>query len=221
MREVRVSTVDDYQGEENDIVLLSLVRSNDLGRIGFLNIENRVCVSLSRAKKGLYIIGNMNLLGKKCSLWRRIKTSLEAQDAIGICLLALFFSSFWGHRTIEYLMFLVLGQSLTLCCKRHGTENEVAEAEDFDRVINGGCNKICDYELECGHRCKFQCHHTDQNHTTRYVCQEAYYRCVLKAKVSKFRQLCNYFPVEIDSCRAVTREWCFARNNRRTRVAPN
>ena len=47
---VRVTVVDNFQGEENDIILLSLVRSNEDGNIGFLKIENRVCVALSRAK---------------------------------------------------------------------------------------------------------------------------------------------------------------------------
>ncbi|KAK5164997.1 hypothetical protein LTR04_001607 [Oleoguttula sp. CCFEE 6159] len=52
-----VVTVDSYQGEENDVVLLSLVRSNSEGKIGFLSVENRVCVALSRAQRGLYIFG--------------------------------------------------------------------------------------------------------------------------------------------------------------------
>jgi len=47
---VRITCVDNFQGEENDIILLSLVRSNGKGNIGFLNIDNRICVSLSRAK---------------------------------------------------------------------------------------------------------------------------------------------------------------------------
>ena len=51
---VRVTAVDNFQGEENDIILLSLVRSNEEGRIGFLNISNRVCVALSRAKQGTF-----------------------------------------------------------------------------------------------------------------------------------------------------------------------
>ena len=55
---VRVAAVDDFQGEENTIIILSLVRSNPESKIGFLKIENHVCVSLSRAKEGLYIIGN-------------------------------------------------------------------------------------------------------------------------------------------------------------------
>lgn len=47
---VRVTCVDNFQGEENDIILLSLVRSNHESKIGFLSIENRVCVALSRAR---------------------------------------------------------------------------------------------------------------------------------------------------------------------------
>lgn len=50
-REIRVSTVDGFQGEENEIILLSLVRSNSNNSIGFLKTSNRVCVGLSRAKK--------------------------------------------------------------------------------------------------------------------------------------------------------------------------
>jgi len=47
---IRVTCVDNFQGEENDIILLSLVRSNVESKIGFLNVENRVCVALSRAR---------------------------------------------------------------------------------------------------------------------------------------------------------------------------
>jgi hypothetical protein len=51
----RVTAVDNFQGEENKIILLSLVRSNDQERIGYLREANRVCVALSRAKEGLYV----------------------------------------------------------------------------------------------------------------------------------------------------------------------
>jgi superfamily I DNA and/or RNA helicase len=57
LKEVRIMVVDNFQGEENDIILLSLVRSNTEAKIGFLKTENRVCVALSRAKMGFYIIG--------------------------------------------------------------------------------------------------------------------------------------------------------------------
>lgn len=59
---VRVAVLDNYQGEECKIILLSLVRNNNNNYIGFLKIENRVCVALSRAKEGMYVMGNMDLL---------------------------------------------------------------------------------------------------------------------------------------------------------------
>ena len=64
-----VETVDSYQGEENDIVLLSLVRSNGKNKIGFLASENRTCVALSRARRGFYIFGNAKSLCKSSMLW--------------------------------------------------------------------------------------------------------------------------------------------------------
>ena len=62
---VNVTTVDNFQGQENDIILLSLVRSKEDGKFGFVGIENRVCVSLSRAKQGLCVIGNFCLITEK------------------------------------------------------------------------------------------------------------------------------------------------------------
>lgn len=62
---IRISILDNYQGEENKIIILSLVRSNKEGRIGFLKKENRICVALSRAKIGLYVIGNFQMFEKK------------------------------------------------------------------------------------------------------------------------------------------------------------
>ena len=75
---VKVVTVDSYQGEENEVVILSLVRNGRQG-IGFLSIANRVCVALSRARRGLYMFGNRNLLaGDK--LWAQVLYVLENQN---------------------------------------------------------------------------------------------------------------------------------------------
>lgn len=62
LEDVRITVVDNYQGEENDIILLSLVRSNDDGDVGFLKVENRVCVALSRAKHGMYFVHCLTVL---------------------------------------------------------------------------------------------------------------------------------------------------------------
>jgi len=55
LKDVKIRVVDIFQGEENDIILLSLVRSNK--EIGLLESEKRLFVALSRAKMGLYVIG--------------------------------------------------------------------------------------------------------------------------------------------------------------------
>ncbi|KAL8785976.1 MAG: hypothetical protein Q9213_003052 [Squamulea squamosa] len=72
-----VVTVDSYQGEENGIVLLSLVRSNPMNQIGFLSISNRVCVALSRAQRGFYIFGDAGLLSKQSRLWFKVVNAMS------------------------------------------------------------------------------------------------------------------------------------------------
>ncbi|ROV88521.1 hypothetical protein VSDG_09328 [Cytospora chrysosperma] len=56
---LRISTIDNYQGEESDIVIVSLTRSNDNGDIGFLAARERLNVLLSRARDCVIMIGNM------------------------------------------------------------------------------------------------------------------------------------------------------------------
>ncbi|KAF2868659.1 AAA domain-containing protein [Massariosphaeria phaeospora] len=57
-RMIRISTIDNYQGEESDIVIASLTRSNTAGDIGFMAFPQRVNVLLSRARNGSIMIGN-------------------------------------------------------------------------------------------------------------------------------------------------------------------
>lgn len=75
--------MDNFQGEDNKIILLSLVRSNAENNIGYLAFKNRICVALSRAKHGLYIIGNMSALSQASNIWTQINTVLNNQRAIG------------------------------------------------------------------------------------------------------------------------------------------
>jgi len=55
---IRTSTIDSFQGQENPVILLSLVRSNDDGRIGFLKDYRRMNVAITRAREHLIIIGD-------------------------------------------------------------------------------------------------------------------------------------------------------------------
>ena len=142
---VRVTVVDDFQGEENDIILLSLVRSNSDKKIGFLAESNRICVSLSRAMKGLYIIGNVDMLrDKNKTVWPNVIQTLEEKNC--------------------------LHDSLPLYCQVHkNTKVWARNPEDFLKCPEGGCEKKCGTRLACGHACPRMCHPKDMNHD-RYKC---------------------------------------------------
>jgi len=135
---VRITPVDNYQGEEIDIILLSLVRSNKNDSIGFCGISNRVCVALSRAKKGLFIIGNASLLVDNSVLWREILASMRKHNKV-----------------VEKLPF---------GCHRHPEKvYHVMTEEDFRHVPLKGCSLPCDYRLKCGHGCGLDCILSIQN----------------------------------------------------------
>ncbi|HVB14364.1 MAG TPA: AAA domain-containing protein [Candidatus Dormibacteraeota bacterium] len=57
-RQVRIDTVDSFEGREEDMVVISLVRSNERGRIGFLRVPNRLNVAISRAKRLVVCVGD-------------------------------------------------------------------------------------------------------------------------------------------------------------------
>ncbi len=63
-KKVKVSTIDSFQGKEKEVVLLSLVRSNEEGQIGFLKDYRRMNVALTRAKEKLFVIGDSATLGQ-------------------------------------------------------------------------------------------------------------------------------------------------------------
>ena len=143
---VRVTTVDNFQGEENDIILLSLVRSNKDEKVGFIKIVNRACVALSRARKGFYCIGNFGLLSKHSDIWKKIITDLKASSSIG--------------------------NALPVVCQIHNDEISVKTAEDFNtKVPMGGCQRPCAVRLKCGHACTLACHPYDRDHV-EFRCQK-------------------------------------------------
>ncbi len=144
---LRITAVDNFQGEENDIILLSLVRSNKEGIIGFLKEDNRVCVSLSRAKMGFYCIGNFSQLRFKSNLWERIMSDMEK---------------------LGYL-----GDALPLQCQNHPDVTFDARVPgDFKKYApSGGCSHPCETRLPCGHVCVGTCHPTHENYTCKKRCE--------------------------------------------------
>ncbi|CAG9770858.1 unnamed protein product [Ceutorhynchus assimilis] len=167
LQDVRISVLDNYQGEESDIILLSLVRSNFEDKAGFLKIQNRVCVALSRARDGFYIIGNMNLLlkcGSENEIWEKIKAVLDEQNAIGT--------------------------HLTLKCQVHLHRlTQVNTGEDFVKLSEGGCDLLCEAKISCGHICKSLCHVKDRDHKL-YECIEKCNRLLCNNTSHVCKKLC-------------------------------
>lgn len=140
---VRATVVDNYQGEECDIILLSFVRSNEEGNIGFLKDSHRVNVALSRARKGLYCIGNFDCLAEENPLWQSIMSDLTAKRAIGT--------------------------ELEIFCQNHTDhKTKVSSKTDFDTAPEGGCSLPCGYRLLCGHVCESACHVVDNEHVDQF-----------------------------------------------------
>lgn len=130
---LRVASVDNFQGEEAKIIVISLVRSNDERRCGFLKTSNRINVLLSRARHGMYIVGDSDT-ASSVQMWADVLKILHRDGNIG--------------------------PKLDLCCPRHKeTMIEVQTPDDFAIFSpEGGCTKKCGQRLECGHACVNQCH---------------------------------------------------------------
>ncbi|KAK6530663.1 hypothetical protein TWF281_007502 [Arthrobotrys megalospora] len=170
---VRIATIDNFQGEEADVVIISLVRSNKEHQCGFLKTSNRINVLLSRAKWGMYIIGDANTAGS-VPMW----SNVISQMSINGC----------------------LGDALELQCERHkDTLINVACSEDFRTYApEGGCNTRCELRLKCGHACTSKCHSTALHKLTRCFepCPKQLPGCGHPC-VSRCGQLCAACPVPV------------------------
>ena len=149
---IRVATIDNYQGEEADVVVASLVRSNPERKIGHLQEPERVNVLLSRARHGMILLGNAKTLmnarvrpGAPKDLWKNILKTLQTDGS------------------------LLAG--LPLVCQNHPQQASTANTPGaFAKCApDGGCTRPCDVALSCGHKCRLRCHSYDPDHTRKMV----------------------------------------------------
>lgn len=80
-RQISINTVDGFQGQERDIILISMVRSNEEGQIGFLRDLRRMNVAITRARMKVIILGDAPTLTRHPfyrQLWQYIKSLRES-----------------------------------------------------------------------------------------------------------------------------------------------
>ncbi|CAO4363860.1 unnamed protein product [Caenorhabditis nigoni] len=165
--QIPVHTVDSFQGREGKVVIVSLVRSHrgvpENTGIGFLAVPNRICVALTRAQHGMYVIGNAAYLSKAGRLWNNLVNSNLDQQGL-----------------VSY--------EIPIKCVAHGNVALVKDPVDFKRLSpEGGCLETCNLQKPCGHICRRQCHpNVEYEHDARceYQCerrcpnQEYQHRCM-------------------------------------------
>ena len=124
---------------------IKLVRSNKNNKIGFLNNFNRVCVAFSRAKIGLYIIGNIECI---------INGEKENKNTIDPKM-----NDVWQKIYTKAKSLNIIGDKLPLCCQTHGNEMVISDLKDFYNLSKeGGCKEKCNKKMKCGHLCQNICH---------------------------------------------------------------
>ncbi|CAE6467693.1 unnamed protein product [Rhizoctonia solani] len=141
-KQVVIRTLDNFQGEEGEVIILSLIRNSGTpfdketsslehvkGRapIGFLKSLNRTNVGLSRAKHGLYIFGNAPELAQGSQMWSDVLKELNSSEC--------------------------LGSKLPIACHRHRDYVQWIDRPGVIPVVSpkGGCLQPCGGALSCGH----------------------------------------------------------------------
>ena len=79
--EIKTSTVDSFQGKEKEVIIISFVRSNKEGELGFLEDLRRLNVSITRAKSKLVLIGDFDTLSKN-SVYRDLRLYVEENGKV-------------------------------------------------------------------------------------------------------------------------------------------
>lgn len=132
---IRLAVLDGVKGEESDVVIFSTVHCNASGSIGSLANEQVLKLLLSRARRGLIIIGNDTTLRKSGN--ERLISLLDKLEQAG--------SIYSGYPSV---------------CARHDQDIHVLrDLDDFRSMRpDGGCLLKCSQRLNCGHACQFRCH---------------------------------------------------------------
>ncbi|EGR30573.1 nfx1-type zinc finger protein, putative [Ichthyophthirius multifiliis] len=188
---ITIVSVDNYQGEENEIIILSCIRSNKEGKMGFTKTENRINVAFSRAKIGFYILGNFGMFNtnyennNKETLWQKILTLAKKKEFIK--------------------------DEINFVCKQHNQGTLVKHYDDFVKMPLGGCKKFCKLVRKCGHICPLNCHNNPcESFECQQKCLKVYecgHSCQLKC-FSNCNPLCQQYVHKTLNCGHIKNEVC-------------
>jgi hypothetical protein len=194
-KQLRVTTVDNYQGEENDIVLLSLVRTK---AIGFLAENNRICVAVSRARHAMYCVSNASLLRRSSPTWLRLLNTMgDARVGEGLILTcgyhpksdikACLPSDILNKVECQLVCDAKLpcGHRCALVCHQTNRHHSLYK-----------CMKVCARATTCGHACKRICSDHQEGECSLY-CTEMTDK-VISICGHRVRVACNYTPKSSD-----------------------
>ncbi|KAF2127934.1 P-loop containing nucleoside triphosphate hydrolase protein [Dothidotthia symphoricarpi CBS 119687] len=163
-RRLRVSTIDNYQGDESNIVIVCLTRSNSIGDIGFMSSPMRVNVMLSRARNALIMIGNP----------QTFMNSRKGQDV-------------WVPLLTELKSSGYVYDGFPVKCEQHPDKTALlTEKEQFNSVCpDGGCSEPCGKMLNCNiHTCPHRCHQL-QDHSKMKCETIIWFSCPKDHKTSR------------------------------------
>ena len=79
---IEISSVDGFQGQEKEYIFISCVRSNNENQIGFVKDERRLNVAITRARKGLIIVGNAECLRANSAIWDKLITEYAQRNIL-------------------------------------------------------------------------------------------------------------------------------------------
>lgn len=158
---LRIATVDDFQGEEAKVIVLSTVRSG--GRAGFLKSLNRINVACSRARNGFYIIGNSQTLSQ-VPMWREVISSFKDRIGESIMTRCHVHPSDYQYFVTEPLHFKGVPECAIICDQTldcgHNCPEKCHPSQLHGRLT---CHEPCTKVFPCGHSCPKLCYQKCDN----------------------------------------------------------
>lgn len=154
---LRLTSVDNFQGEEAKIIILSTVRSG--GPAGFLKTLNRINVACSRACEGFYIIGNSQTLSQ-VPMWRKIISLFNGN--IGATITACCHTHSEVRAAVEHPSDFESVQECPSICRKilecgHECIQKCHPPALHERLM---CQEECKQTFPCGHKCTKLCYQT-------------------------------------------------------------